>query len=148
MLRWIDFDFGLNRAAAKAAFSLTLASGCFSSSLDAMPKYMRALIFGASRCGLSACRSPSLRVERRAAPIRSGGLRRFGHKRTAHAITLGSDLFRFVHFSLRVEEGNVAAASFSALRRVTDAISGLSFAISSGFWKLNFEASVKGAWTR
>jgi hypothetical protein len=39
-------------AASKASLSFTFASGCVMSSLVAMPKYMCALIFGASRCGL------------------------------------------------------------------------------------------------
>src|SRR5262249_35318518 len=39
-------------AAANASRSLSFASGCRSSSFLATPKYIRALIFGASRCGL------------------------------------------------------------------------------------------------
>jgi len=39
-----------------------------------------------------------------------------------------------------------ATASFSAAPGAfTDAISGWSFAMSAGFWKLKFEASEKGA---
>ena len=118
------------------------------SSLDAIPKYMRALIFGASRCGLSGLsvtRPPPWNEAASADAIgqRGGGLH---HQRSAHAVALGADLLGLVHFLLRVEEGDVSdGVLLGAPGAFTEAISGRSFAISAGFWKLKLEASAKGA---
>ena len=83
-------------------------AGCMSS-FAAMPKYMRALIFGASRCGLSGLsvtRPPPWNERAGADAIRHrrGGLH---HQRPAHAVALRADLLRLVHLLLRVQECDV-----------------------------------------
>ena len=52
-MRRIDFDFGRNFGGGERLLQLVLGVGLALSSFDATPKYIRALIFGASRCGLS-----------------------------------------------------------------------------------------------
>jgi hypothetical protein len=53
---WIDLDLGRHVRRVERSRSFVLRVGCCMSSFDAMPKYIRALIFGASRCGLSGFR--------------------------------------------------------------------------------------------
>ena len=69
----VNFDLAGTFAAANAAFNLSFASGCRMSSFAAMPKYIRALILGARRCGLlglSVTKPPPWKDA--PAPMRSG----------------------------------------------------------------------------
>ena len=48
----VHFDFRRHMCRGELSFNLSFASGCHMSSFAAIPKYIRALILGASRCGL------------------------------------------------------------------------------------------------
>ena len=82
--------------------------------LPPRPKYICALIFGASRCGLSGLSvtsPPTVERSTGADPVRHGrsGLH---HQRATHAIPLRTHLLRLIHFLLRVQERHISPGVF------------------------------------